>query len=82
MEADVLKAAIGNFYAIIRRAVMAQIEIDNEEIMMLEDILQSYLSDLRMEIADTDLQEYREGLKVKKDVLVKILDELKESTRH
>lgn len=61
---------------------MTHLDLNHQDTEVLEDVLESYLSDLRMEIADTDLQEYREGLKVKKDVLVKILDELKESTAH
>lgn len=61
---------------------MTHLDLNHQDTEVLEDVLESYLSDLRMEIADTDLQEYREGLKVKKDVLVKILEELKESTAH
>ena len=61
---------------------MTHLDLNHQDTEVLEDVMESYLSDLRMEIADTDLQEYREGLKAKKDVLVKILDELKESTAH
>ena len=57
---------------------MAQIEIDNEEIMMLEDILQSYLSDLRMEIGNTDLKDFRDKLKLKEEFLNSFLKRLAE----
>ncbi len=57
---------------------MAQIEIDNEEIMMLEDILQSYLSDLRMEIADTDLKDFRDNLKIKEEFIKAFLKRMAE----
>ena len=49
---------------------MSQVQVNNDEIEMLEDILQSYLSDLRMEIADTDLKDFRDGLKTK-EVFIK-----------
>ena len=62
----------------IRRAVMAQIEIDSDEIEMLEDILQSYLSDLRMEIADTDLKDFRDNLKHKEDFIKAFLKRMAE----
>ena len=61
---------------------MIQLDLNQQDTEVLADVLESYLSDLRMEIADTDLQEYREGLKSRKEVLIKVLDELKESTAH
>ena len=57
---------------------MAQIEVTPEEIEMLEDILQSYLSDLRMEIADTDLKDFRDGLKLKEVFIKSFLKQLAE----
>ena len=42
---------------------MAQITLNNEETLKLKGILESYLSDLRMEIADTDRKGYRDDLK-------------------
>ena len=41
---------------------MAQITLTDDEAGMLKEILGSYLSDLRMEIADTDRKDYREEL--------------------
>lgn len=61
---------------------MTHLDLNQQDSEVLEDVLESYLSELRMEIADTDLQDYREGLKQKKEVLVKILDELKGPQTH
>lgn len=51
---------------------MLQIEFTPEESDMLQGILESYLSDLRMEISSTDLMDFREGLK-KREVFLKSL---------
>lgn len=42
---------------------MVTIELTQEEARMLREVLTSYLSDLRMEIADTDSKAFREALK-------------------
>lgn len=39
------------------------IQLDERELRMLREILGAYLSDLRMEIADTDRKDFREHLK-------------------
>ena len=49
-----------------------QINLTAEEAEMLNEVLTGYLSDLRMEIADTDRMEFREGLK-KMEVFIKKL---------
>ncbi|MEW6144541.1 MAG: hypothetical protein AB1598_05930 [Thermodesulfobacteriota bacterium] len=49
-----------------------QLNLTAEEADMLKEILASYLSDLRMEIADTDSMDFREELK-KREVLLKRL---------
>lgn len=56
---------------------MNSLELSNEEKDTLIDVLQSYISDLRMEMADTDSSFFREDLRSKKEVLDKILDKLK-----
>ena len=61
---------------------MIQLDLNQQDIEVLVDTLEGYLSNLRMEISATDLHDYREGLKSRKDVLVKVLDELKEKTAH
>ena len=55
---------------------MIKIELDQEEEQVLLETLQSYLSDLRYEIADTDSFDYRDRLKARKSVLEKIVKEL------
>ncbi len=55
---------------------MIHLDLDSEETKILGDVLESYLSDLRMEIADTDSQDFRELLKQRKAVVVKALEAL------
>jgi len=57
---------------------MIQIDLSDSEKQLLIETLESYLSDLRYEIADTDLQEFREKLKHKKTILEKVLAALKQ----
>ena len=45
------------------------------------EALESYLSDLRMEIADTDSYDFRQGLKRRKATLLKVLDALAPAER-
>jgi hypothetical protein len=55
---------------------VVRIELRAEEVEMLREILQSYLGELRMEIAGTDRMEFREHLKLRevflKDLLVRL----------
>ena len=51
---------------------MIELDLDDEERAILKTVLESYLSDLRMEIADTDRQDFREMLKERKAVLIKV----------
>jgi uncharacterized protein (DUF2164 family) len=55
---------------------MAQITLTQEEAAALRDILRSYLSDLRMEVADTDSMQFRENLKREEVLLKKLLQQL------
>jgi hypothetical protein len=55
---------------------MINLELTKEENDILTMVLESYLSDLRMEIADTDSMDFRESLKKRKDVLKKVLETL------
>lgn len=52
---------------------MVQIELTPTEADILKTVLESYLSDLRMEIGDTDSMDFREELKAKKMVLRKVV---------
>ncbi len=58
---------------------MIQLDLNDTEKNLLIEALESYLSDLRYEIADTDSQEYREKLKEKKAALEKTLAAVKQS---
>lgn len=51
---------------------MINLELDEEEVGLLQQILEDYLSDLRVEIIDTDSYEYKEMLKNKKLLLLKM----------
>jgi hypothetical protein len=53
------------------------IDLDIEERRILQGVLESYLSDLRMEISHTDRLAFREMLKKRKKVLHKMLDVLR-----
>jgi len=55
---------------------MVRIELSEADVATLKDVLDSYLSDLRMEIADTDRMDFREGLKDRKKVLEALLDRI------
>ncbi|MEW6488778.1 MAG: hypothetical protein AB1578_12810 [Thermodesulfobacteriota bacterium] len=55
---------------------MIRIELTEAEAATLQDVLESYLSDLRMEIADTDRMEFREELKAKKKVVADVMGRL------
>ncbi len=57
---------------------MINLDLTKEESDILATILESYLSDLRMEIADTDSMNFRESLKKRKDVLKKVLETLQQ----
>ena len=58
---------------------MIHIDLDDTERSILMQTLESYLSDLSFEIADTDRMEFREELKAKRQVLNKILEAVKQA---
>lgn len=53
---------------------MVQLNLTEDERQTLAGVLESYLSDLRMEISDTDSLDFRELLKERKRVIRKVLD--------
>ncbi len=57
---------------------MIELKLTNEEADMLKDVLTSYVSDLRMEIADTDKFDFREGLKKRETFLKDLISRLSE----
>ena len=55
---------------------MTTLELDERERGILLELLDSALSDLSMEIADTDQMDFRETLKLRREVLTKVRDAL------
>ncbi|MGD8375852.1 MAG: hypothetical protein PVF68_06910 [Acidobacteriota bacterium] len=53
-----------------------QIRLNDEEATVLRELLEEYLSDLRMEISHTDLLDYRDRLRRKQVVIHALLDRL------
>lgn len=51
-------------------------ELNEKEAKLLHDILESDLSDLRMEISNTDSQTFKEGLKEKEGLMSGLLKKL------
>jgi hypothetical protein len=51
---------------------MPHLDIEPKEAEVLKEVLEFYLSDLRMEIADTDRLEFRNELKDQKALLERI----------
>jgi hypothetical protein len=60
-----------------RRCIVINLELNDAEMKAMDEVLESYLSDLRMEIADTDRADFRKGLKEKKALLVSVLERVK-----
>jgi hypothetical protein len=58
---------------------MVRLELSAQEAQELSGILEDYLSDLRMEIVDTDAPDFREGLKKRKEFLARLVAQLKGS---
>ncbi len=53
-----------------------RLDLTREEREILVDVLDTFLSDLRMEIANTDRQDFRDILKKRKAVLLKVLERM------
>lgn len=60
---------------------MANIELSPEENELLERIVRSYLSELRMEIADTDQSSFKEGLRKEQDMLNGLIEKLESAAK-
>jgi len=54
--------------------------MNSEEAGMLHEILEEYVSDLRMEIAATDSRDFREALKKREEFLKNLLQKLRIET--
>ena len=55
---------------------MTQLNLSETEVLTLKKTLESYISELRMEIADTEEMDFRGGLKKEEVILTKILKSL------
>jgi hypothetical protein len=55
---------------------MHTLELSSEEAYVLRETLQSFLSDLRMEIVDTDRKDYRDQLKHRRELLERVVEAL------
>jgi len=58
---------------------MITVQLTEEDAAVLRQRLELLLSDLRMEICDTDSGEFRKGLKAEKTVLERVIAQLPES---
>ena len=58
---------------------MVNLELSDQELLILTETLQSFLSDLSYEISNTALHDYREQLKARRAVLEKIKNELEQA---
>jgi hypothetical protein len=55
---------------------MPTLQLTATEAILLKEILETNLSDLRMEIAGTDLKSFREKLKEKEAVITQLIERL------
>jgi len=58
---------------------MPNFELSKEEKQTLIEVLEDNISDLRMEIADTDSSIFKEEIRGRKKILIDILERLKEN---
>ncbi len=56
---------------------MAQLSLTNKEEETLTKASEAYLSHLRMEIADTDAHDFREGRNREESVITRLLERLR-----
>lgn len=59
---------------------MVQLSLSTDEAASLEQALTIYLSDLRMEIAETDAYQFRSRLKEEQIALTRVLETLRVSS--
>ncbi len=58
---------------------MPTLNLIPEELQLLQDVLESALSELRMEIVDTDRLEFKDSLKQRKRLIMDILKKLQQT---
>jgi hypothetical protein len=52
---------------------MIQLTLEDADVRVLSETLQGVLSDLSYEISDTDQQDFRDGLKARRDALKRVV---------
>ena len=57
---------------------MVQLDLSPEEKKVLEEVLTTCISNLRMEICDTDRKDFRDEIKGQKELLMKVVDTLQD----
>ena len=57
-----------------------ELNLSEDEQNIIENILENNISDLSMEITNTDKMDYRDKLKIKRNVLQKLLKSLREQS--
>ena len=55
---------------------MIRLDLEDTEAQVLSEFIESTLSNLSYEISDTDTKDFRDALKAKRDVLVKVKEAL------
>jgi hypothetical protein len=53
------------------------IQLADEEAEILRSVLEEYISELRMEVANTDNMDFREALKRKEEILKRLAGQLR-----
>ena len=57
---------------------MLQLNLTYQDASILAGALENYVSDMSMEIADTDSKDFRDNLKLRRDVLLRVIHDLNE----
>ena len=58
------------------RPAMKRLELSDDQAAVLRDVLEVCVSDMGMEIADTDNMDYRERLKRKREIVASVIQRL------
>jgi hypothetical protein len=53
------------------------IQLAEQEAQLLQSVLEEYISELRMEVANTDSMDFREDLKRKEEILKSLVNQLR-----
>ena len=56
--------------------LMVQLDLTPDETKVLIEVLSACISNLRMEICDTDRKDYRDEIKQRKEILLKVVEAL------